>query len=69
AEQAKARAAEEGRTFTSLVAEGLRTVLETEPVPRDLPSLPRYGTPGGKVLVDLSENAALRDLLDAEDGW
>ncbi|HLI58371.1 MAG TPA: hypothetical protein VKV21_01770 [Solirubrobacteraceae bacterium] len=68
AEQAKQRAAEEGRTFTSLVEEALRTVLETTVDAREpLPPLPTYGTPGGKVLIDLNDNAAIWGLLDSED--
>jgi hypothetical protein len=70
AEQAKARAAEEGRTFTSLVAEGLRTVLEAPPRPREpLPPLPTWGSPDDRMLVDITDKDALWDLFDEEDGW
>jgi hypothetical protein len=66
AEQAKKRAAAEGRTFTSLVAEGLRTVLERrEPAGRPEP-LPAFGDPEQTPLVDLEDRAALWAALDAD---
>jgi len=65
AEAARSRAAAEGRTFTSLVEEGLRTVLERTP-PHDPVVLPTYGTPGGQVLVDLLDRDALWAVLDAD---
>ncbi len=67
AEEAKRRAREEGRTFTSLVEEGLRTVLaqpragETERV-----VLPCYGDASARPLVDLLDRDALGDALDAD---
>jgi plasmid stability protein len=69
AEEVRKRAAAEGRTFTSLVVEGLRAVLaksaaSAEPAPR----LPSYGRPGGRVLVDLTDRDALWEVLDA-DGY
>lgn len=66
-EAAKARAAKEGRTFTSLVAEGLRSVLgseRTSPAPRQ--PLPAYGAPDGVFLVDLLDREALWAALDAD---
>jgi len=65
AEAAKTRAAAEGRTSTSMVEEGLRAVLaaETSAARTDLP---RYGAPGGKVLVDLADREALWSALDAD---
>jgi hypothetical protein len=70
AEQAKARAAEEGRTFTSLVEQGLRTVLDrpTDATDELLP-LPTSGRPMGPMLIDITDKDALYDLLDREDGW
>ena len=65
AEAAKAKAAAEGRTFTSLVEEGLRAVLAVEP-PSAPTTLPAYGTPGGTVLVDVSDREALWAALDAD---
>ncbi|MGH9180471.1 MAG: CopG family transcriptional regulator [Acidimicrobiales bacterium] len=63
AEAAKAKATAEGRTFTSVVEEGLRAVLEAEPA-GDPVVLPAYGTPGGKVLVDILDREALWAVLD-----
>ncbi len=67
ATQAKARAAAEGRTFTSLVEEGLRAVLyDTSPDPSSRPEpLPSFGDPNGRLLVDLADKEALWAALDA----
>lgn len=65
AEAAKIRAAAEGRTFTSLVEEGLRSVLSAE-TSVDATELPRYGVAGGKVFVDLADREALWSALDAD---
>jgi plasmid stability protein len=61
AAEAKARAAASGRTFTSLVEEGLRLLLERSAdseagVPA---ALPAYGEPDGRVLVDLSDRESV----------
>jgi hypothetical protein len=66
AEATKARARAEGRTFTSLVEEGLRSVREraAEPAPAD--PLPAYGDPRGRFLVDPSDRDALWAALDAD---
>jgi hypothetical protein len=65
AEAAKAKAAAERRTFTSVVEEGLRAVLAEVPqTPRR--ALPAYGTAGGRVLVDLLDRDAVADALDAD---
>lgn len=67
AETAKAVAAAEGRTFTSLVEEGLRTVIASEHEPSVKPApLPTSGTPGGRPLIDLEDRDALWDVLDAD---
>lgn len=66
AEAAKAKAAAEGRTFTSVVEEGLRAVLAVEPTISPI-TLPAYGTSGGKVLVDLADREALWAALNADD--
>jgi plasmid stability protein len=66
AEAVKRRAAEQGRTFTSLVEEGLRTVLEAEPEPHAPTALPAYGEPSGRFVVDLSDREALWSALDAD---
>ena len=65
AEAAKSRAEAEGRTFTSLVEEGLRAVLDTVP-PEDVAPLPTYGSPRGRILVDLNDRAAVEAALDAD---
>ncbi len=64
--QAKARAAASGRTFTSLVEEGLRLLLEhSAELDTGTPApLPAYGEPGGRVLVDLSDRDAVWAVLD-----
>ena len=66
AEAAKERAAAEGRTFTSVVEEGLRAVLaerEESNVPRKLPA---YGKRSGRFLVDITDRSALWEALDAD---
>ncbi|MDN5855599.1 MAG: CopG family transcriptional regulator [Actinomycetia bacterium] len=66
AEAAKARAAQEGRTLTSLVEEGLRTVLARPAGPGTATVLPTYGHPDGRVLIDLTDRDAVWDALDAD---
>jgi len=67
AEAVKARAAAQGRTFTSLVEEGLRAVLMTpEATDRPAAKLPVSGRPGGRILVDLHDRDAVWDALDAD---
>lgn len=70
AEAVKAKAAAEGRTFTSLVEDGLRTMLSSgEPqAPATIPALPTYGTGKGHLRVDLLDRDAVWGELDA-DGW
>jgi len=65
AEAAKAKAAAERRTFTSVVEEGLRAVLSA-PAARQTTELPTYGDPDGAVLVDLLDRDAVGDALDAD---
>jgi len=66
AEAAKRRAADEGRTFTSVVEEGLRTVLANR-LEHDAPQeLPAYGDPAAHFLVDPADRPALWDALDAD---
>lgn len=67
AEAAKARASAEGRTFTSLVEEGLRMVLaQPRPASRQRVKLPAYGDPTGRFLVDITDREALWEVLDAD---
>ncbi|MGH9063347.1 MAG: type II toxin-antitoxin system VapB family antitoxin [Acidimicrobiales bacterium] len=66
AEAARRRARDEGRTFTSVVEEGLRAVLATpleHAPPRELPA---YGERGGRFLVDPADRRALWEALDAD---
>lgn len=68
ASEAKARAVAEGRTFTSLVEEGLRSVLARGGPPdgtdRAEP-LPAFGDPDQRLLVDPSDRDALWAALEA----
>jgi hypothetical protein len=67
AEAAKNRAAVTGRTFTSLVEEGLRTVLAAEDASSDAQDpLPAYGDPDGEFLVDIDDRDLLWGALDAD---
>lgn len=67
-DEVKLRAARTGRTFSSLVEEGLRLLLaqqraEQSGAPEALPS---YGEPGGRILVDLADRDAFWATLDAD---
>lgn len=62
--QARARAAASGRTFTSVVEEGL--VLEQHDIPVAAEPLPVYGQPGGAILVDLADRDAVWTVLDED---
>ncbi len=65
-ERAKRKAAEEGRTFTSLVEEGLMIVLaEPEQKERRRTVLPVSKALGGVLPgVDINNSASLLDVLD-----
>jgi hypothetical protein len=65
-QQAKQRAAAEGRTLTSLIAEGLRSVLERGHPAESSEPLPAFGDPDGTALVDLQDREALWAALDAD---
>ncbi len=67
AEAAKAKALAEGRTFTSVVEEGLRRALEVEPAADDIPRLASYGDPNGRFLIDPLDREARWNALD-DDG-
>jgi hypothetical protein len=65
-EDAKARAAAEGSTVTQLVVEGLRTRLSVpSTIERETVSPPRRRL--GRAGIDISDNEATRELLDADD--
>lgn len=66
AEAAKTEASARGRTFTSLVEEGLRAVLDRRERSDDEP-LPVFQADGGRgMLVDPADKDALAGLLDAD---
>ncbi len=65
--RAKAKAAREGRTLTSLVEEALRANLEPRATPRKRIKLKVDNGGGMLVDLDLSNNAAVRDFLDEGD--
>ena len=65
AEAAKAKAAAEHRTFTSVVEDGLRAVLSEPPAQVETP-LPAFGRPDGEILVDLLDRDAVGAALDAD---
>lgn len=66
AEAAKERARAEGRTFTSLVVEGLRTVLARNEPQSPVEPLPAYGDASDRFLVDITDREALWAALDAD---
>ena len=65
-ERARERAAAEHRTVTSLVEEGLRSLLDgrrpTAPV-----TLPTDGMAGGRFLVDIDDKELMQAIFDEED--
>jgi len=62
----KAKATTEGRTFTSVMEEGLRATL-TLPTPRaEGVILPAFGEPGGRFLVAPTDREAIWEVLDAD---
>ena len=66
AAEAKARALAEGRTLTSLIAEGIRTVLARPVGEESMEPLPAFGDPDGSFLVDPADREALWAALDAD---
>lgn len=66
AEEAKARAVAEGRTFTSLLEEGLRAVLDRPSTVATEVTLPVHGDPSQRPLIDLADREALWAVLDAD---
>jgi len=66
AEEAKRRARESGRTFTSLVVDGLRRVLADRQDDLVSVELPAHGDPHERPLIDLSDREALGEVLDAD---
>ena len=66
AEEAKQRARETGRTFTSLVTEGLRQVLSEPDTTGIVERLPVHGDPSQRPLVNIADRDALAAALDAD---
>ncbi len=58
-EAAKVRAAAENRTLTSLIEEGLRSVLASTESRVAAPTLPTYGNRGDRMLIDIEDRDAL----------
>jgi hypothetical protein len=64
---AKQRASERGSTLTSVIEDALReSLLREAPRPDERVALPRFGQGGLLPGVDLSNNEALRDIMDDE---
>ena len=66
ADEAKRRAAEEGRTLTSLIEEGLRLVLQLDRPQREI-RLPTHGGDGDRALIDILDKEALWEALEPDD--
>ena len=66
AEDAKRKARESGQTFTSLVIEGLRRVLNESSTPGAIERLPVHGSSSHRPLVDIADRDALAAALDAD---
>jgi len=66
AEASRRHAAEEGRTLTNVVEEGLPAVIAAQPAAPQATALPAYGDPAGHFLVDPTDRGALWDALDAD---
>ena len=65
-ERARERAAAEHRTVTSLVEEGLRSLLDGQrPVVATV--LPTDGHPEGRFLVDIDDKEAVQAMFDEEN--
>ncbi|MBA3875890.1 MAG: CopG family transcriptional regulator [Anaerolinea sp.] len=63
----KARAAESGRTVGAIIEDAVRVALEPPRAgPGEVPPLPTFGGSGLMPGVELTSNAALRDLMEQE---
>ncbi|MEE8602965.1 type II toxin-antitoxin system VapB family antitoxin [Euzebya tangerina] len=68
ADAARRHAASQGRTFTSVVEEALRELLDKaaqQPATRE--RLPTHGDPDTRPLINLSDREALWEALDGDD--
>jgi hypothetical protein len=66
--RAKRRAAEQGRTLTALIEDGVRRVLDERAVPEKKRILPPVSNETGGVVpgIDISNSAALQEMDDLE---
>ena len=65
--RAKARAAERGQTVSALVEDAVRVALESRPVETGTARpLPVFGGSGVMPGVELTDNAAMRQLMDGD---
>lgn len=65
---AKAHAARTGRTLTAVIEDALRAALSRRTQADERPELPTFRGSGGlQPGVDLSNNAALLDLMERDD--
>jgi hypothetical protein len=64
---AKRRAAQESRTLTSIVEDGLRAVLHAQPEPHTRVLLPTSGGDGPAPGLDLGDWGAVRERLDEDE--
>ena len=66
--RAKRKAADEGRTLTALIEEGLRRVVSDRAPERTSRKFPRVSTATGGLMpgIDLNDSAALQQLEDEE---
>jgi plasmid stability protein len=61
----KARAAAQGRPVAELITDAVRAALDNDPrEATELAALPTYGGSGVLPGVDLSSNAAMREVMD-----
>ncbi len=64
----KARAAVEGRSVGELITDAVRIAMaDPGPGESELPPLPTYGGSGTLPGVDLSDTAALREVMDEDE--
>lgn len=67
--EAKATAAQTGRTVSSVIEDAVRESLRrSHDEPREAPPLPTFGGTGVMPGVDLTSNAAVREMMDDGTG-
>ena len=65
--EVKAQAARDGRTVGEVIQDALRAYARRQSAEVPIEPLPVYGGTGVLPGVDLGDNAALRDLMDADE--